>query len=77
MNTARKERLGWIIGCIDNDLDNLEGLYNEEGCAYNSLPEELKQTFAGQAMSEDLQDLWELYKAGVDYLNKLKNFKEQ
>lgn len=77
MNTARKERLGWIIDCFDNDLDNLQALQEEEQLAYNNLPEDLKQSSAGAAMAEAAEDLWELYKAGVDYLNKLKNFKEQ
>lgn len=77
MNQERKERLGWIIDCLDNDLDNLQALQEGEQLAYNNLPEDLQQSFAGQAMAEAAEDLWELYKEGVDYLNKLKNFKEQ
>lgn len=57
MNKERRQRLERIIESLESHRDGLYDILEEEQFAYENLPEAIRESERGEAMSENTSDI--------------------
>lgn len=77
MNKTRRNRLENILASLEKVRDDLEEVRDDEQCAFDNLPDNIKNSERGDTMEENVNTLCDLYDSIDSLIGDMNDFLEE
>lgn len=77
MNKTRRNRLDNILASLEKVRDDLEEVRDDEQCAFDNLPDNIKNSERGDTMEENVNTLYDLYDSIDSLISDMNDFLEE